>query len=433
MKESKIIVALDIGTTKTCVIVGRLNLDGLLEVLGVGRAHSQGMQRGVIHNIAEMVEAIRTAVSEAESNAGYKITDVYVGIAGQHIKSLKHRGYRMRSNHKEEITQEDVDMLVADMKKMVLPPGEKIIHIIPQEFTVDNESGVANPIGMAGTRIEADFHIVTGQESSTENIDTCIKRAGLELKGLILEPIASAAAVLEADEKEVGVALVDIGGGTTDVAIYYNNILRHTAVIPCGGNLVTEDVKVAFQLIKKSAEDLKVKCGSAMAVEKMSYEVVSITGLSGRAPKQVNVKSLALVIQARMEEIMTLVNNEIIRSGYENKLAAGIVLTGGGGQLRNLRYLVELCTGCDARVGNATEILAPNSPEFLSAPLYATSLGLILQGLEFERLTENKVPLAQVEGMTGVTGKESLITKMINGFKGTWNVEGDNVTEWKST
>lgn len=430
MEESRIIVTLDIGTTKTCVIVGRRNMDGLLEIIGVGRAPSIGMQRGVIHNINEMVAAIQYAVAEAEQDAGYKIRDVYVGIAGQHIKSLRHRGYRMRSNYTEEITQEDIDMLESDMHKMVLPPGEQIIHVIPQEYIVDNESGVVQPIGMAGARLEADFHIVTGQTASTANIYRCVERAGLELKGLILEPIASSSAVLTPDEKEVGVALVDIGGGTTDLAIYYNNILRHTAVIPFGGNLITEDVKQAFMLLSRSAEELKVKYGSALSVTKMANEVINITGLNGRPPKQINVASLAKVIQARMEEILLLANSEIIRCGYDGRLAAGIVVTGGGAQLKNLPYLIEYYVGCDARVGTPSEILAPNSPKYLHSTIYATALGLIFQGLEYERLLNNKSSVENAENKTGVTSKESLLRKVFSGIKQTFNPETDELKDW---
>jgi len=430
MEESSIIVALDIGTTKTCVIVGRRNMDGLLEIIGAGRAPSIGMQRGVIHNINNMIDAIQRAVAEAEQDAGYKIREVYVGIAGQHIKSLRHRGYKIRSNYTEEITQEDIDLLKADMHRMVLPPGEQIIHVIPQEYIVDNESGIVQPIGMAGSRIEADFHIVTGQITSTANIYRCVQRAGLELKGLILEPIASSSAVLTADEKEVGVALVDIGGGTTDLAIYHNNVLRHTAVIPYGGNLITEDVKQAFMLLGRNAEELKVKCGSALSVSKMAYEIINLPGLNGRPPKQINVASLAKVIQARMEDILMLVNNEITRSGFNGRLAAGIVVTGGGAQLKNLPYLIEYYVGCDARVGIPKEILAPNSPKYLYSPVYATSLGLIFQGLEYERLLNTRLSVEGVETKTGVTGRESIFRKVFGGIKQTFNPETDEIKDW---
>lgn len=381
MGTSEIVVGLDIGTTKIAVIVGRKNEFGKIEILGLGKADSVGVSRGVVLNIEQTVQSIKTAVQEAEAKSGVDIRIVNVGIAGQHIKSLQHRGIRTRNSLEHEIGQEDIDSLVEDMYKLVMLPGEEIIHVLPQEYIVDNEQGIKNPIGMSGIRLEANFHIITGQIAAAKNIYKCVNKAGLEVSELTLEPLASADAVLSGEEKEAGVVLVDIGGGTTDVAIFQDGIIRHTAVIPFGGNIITEDIKEGCTIIKSQAELLKLKFGSALASENQENEIVSIPGLRGRPHKEISVKNLSSIIQARMEEIIEHVYYEIKNSGYEKKLIAGIVITGGGAQLRHITQLFEYITGMDARIGYPTEHLA-KGPEDITSPMYSTGVGLVMKGIE---------------------------------------------------
>lgn len=380
--NEQIIVGLDIGTTKIACLVGRRNEYGKLELLGMGKSESVGVRRGVVSHITPAVQAIRLAVEDAKLNAGYEIDVVNVGIAGQHIKSLQHRGVITLDNLEEEISQKDVDALIADMHKLVLPPGESIIHVLPQDFIVDNENGIKDPIGMSGIRLEANFHIITGLVTAVQNIYKCVRKADLEVADLTLEPLASADAVLSAEEKEAGVALVDIGGGTTDVAIFQDGIIRHTSVIPFGGNIITDDIKEGCTIIRKQAELLKVKFGSALASENQANDIVVIPGLSGRDPKEISVKNLAHIIQARMEEIIEQVYFEIRNSGFERKLIAGIVITGGGSQLKHITQLFEYLTGMDTRIGYPTEHLASGNDK-VASPMYATGVGLVLKGFEY--------------------------------------------------
>jgi cell division protein FtsA len=392
--ESEIVVGLDIGTTKIAALVGRRTEHGKIEILGIGKAESLGVARGVVLNIDETVRAIREAVADASNKSGVDIKVVNVGIAGQHIKSLQHRGMRTRRSIDEEISQKDIDELIDDMYRLAMSPGEEIIHVIPQEYIIDNETGIKNPIGMAGTRLEANFHIITGQVAAAKNIYKCVNKAGLEVSELTLEPLASAEAVLSDEEKEAGVVLVDIGGGTTDVAIFHDNIIRHTAVIPFGGNIITEDIKEGCSIIKAQAELLKIKFGSALAGENQENEIVSIPGLRGRPHKEISVRNLAHIIQARMEEIVEHVYYEIKNSGYEKKLIAGIVVTGGGSQLKHITQLLEYVTGMDTRIGYPNEHLASSSEE-VTSPMYATGVGLVMRGLQSyqkqKKNTENTV------------------------------------------
>ena len=381
MEPSEIVVGLDIGTTKIVAIVGRRNEFGKIEILGMGKSESFGVARGVVQNIDQTVQSIRTAVAEAEAKSGVDIKVVNVGIAGQHIKSLQHRGIKTRSSVEEEISQKDIDSLIDDMFKLVMLPGEEIIHVLPQEYIIDNEQGIKNPIGMSGIRLEANFHIITGQIAAARNIYKCVHKANLEVSELTLEPLASADAVLSDEEKEAGVVLVDIGGGTTDVAIFQDGIIRHTAVIPFGGNVITEDIKEGCTIIKSQAELLKIKFGSALASENQENEIVSIPGLRGRAHKEISVRNLSAIIQARMVEIVEHVYYEIKNSGYEKKLIAGIVVTGGGAQLKHVTQLVEYITGMDTRVGYPNEHLAKGN-EDVTSPLFATSVGLVMKGVQ---------------------------------------------------
>ena len=293
-KQNEVIAALDIGTTKVCAVVGRRDQHGRLEVLGLGKVSSEGVMRGVVSNIEKTVKAIGTAAEQARKQAGLDFEQVLVGIAGQHIKSLQHRGMLMREDNLTEIGRRDIERLISDMHKLVLPPGDKILHVIPQEYTVDNEQGIVDPVGMSGIKLEANFHIITGQITASNNIHRCVERAGLQATSMMLEPIASSASVLYDDEKEAGVALVDIGGGTTDITIFKDGIIRHTAVIPFGGNVVTQDIKEGCNVMSHHAEKLKVKYGSALAEEVYENRIIAIPGLRGREPKEISEKNLAL-------------------------------------------------------------------------------------------------------------------------------------------
>ncbi|MDD5506882.1 MAG: cell division protein FtsA [Bacteroidales bacterium] len=382
MEPSEIIVGLDVGTTKIAAIVGRKDEFGKIQILGLGQTESIGVRRGVVSNIEQTVASIERAIREAEIHSGVNIATVSVGIAGQHIKSLQHHGGMIRSNIDEEINQEDIDNLTESMFKLAMNPGEEIIDVIPQEFTIDGEQYIKEPKGMSGISIEADFHIITGQTTAAKNIYKCVKKANLEVNELILEPMASAVAVLSEEEKEAGVVLVDIGGGTSDIAIFQDGIIRHTAVIPLGGDIVTEDVKEGCTIIKRHAEELKIKFGSALASENKDEEIVSIPGLRGRPPKEISLKNLASIIQARMEEIIEHIYFEIKNSGYDKKMIAGIVLTGGGAQLRHIAQLTEFMTGMDTRIGYPNEHLGTDVPDEIASPMYATGVGLVLIGLD---------------------------------------------------
>ncbi|MER3318763.1 cell division protein FtsA [Flagellimonas lutimaris] len=385
MEQGNYSVGLDIGTTKIVAIIGRENEYGKIEVLGTGRSKSLGVHRGVVNNITQTISSIQQAVEQAELNSGLKIGSVVVGIAGQHIRSLHHSDYITRPNSEEVIDNEDLDKLCNQVYKLVMLPGEEIIHVLPQEYKVDGQSEIKEPVGMYGGRLEANFHVVVGQVSSIKNIGRCIKSAGLDLGNITLEPLASADAVLSQEEKEAGVALIDIGGGTTDLAIFKDGIIRHTSVIPFGGNVITEDIKEGCSIIEKQAELLKIKFGSAWPGENKDNEIVSIPGLRGREPKEITLKNLSKIIHARVVEIVEQVYVEIKNYGHEEqkkKLIAGIVLTGGGSQLKHLKQLVEYITGMDTRIGYPNEHLAGDSDEEVASPLYATAVGLLMNSLE---------------------------------------------------
>lgn len=383
MEDKKIIVGLDIGTTKIGVVVARKDENNDFVILGTGKAVSQGVMRGEVANIDKTVRAIKEAVAQAELSSGEKITDVFAGIAGSHIKSVQHRGILTRENSHDEISNEDVKSIIRDMYKLAMEPGMKIIHVIPQEYFIDNLPAGNDPVGMCGTRLEADFHIITGKTAAAYNIERSITKAGLNMVGLILEPLASAASALDPQEKEAGVVLVDIGGGTTDIAIFYDDIIRHTAVIPYGGNIVTKDIELGCHIMSRQAELLKIKFGSALGLSVDENKIVSISGVKGRPATEISLKNLANIINSRVEEIFEQVYFEIKASGYSKKLRAGIVLTGGGSQLKNIKPLVEYVTGLDARIGQPLENLASGYESELKNPIYATSLGL-LKRAEYE-------------------------------------------------
>ncbi len=395
MDNNNIAVGLDIGTTKIVAMVGRQDAYGKIEVLGTGKAKSLGVHRGVVNNITQTIQSIQQSVDEAESAAGEKIGTVVVGIAGQHIRSLHHSDYITRANSDKVIDENDIERLINQVYKLVMLPGEEIIHVLPQDFKVDGQAEIKTPIGMYGGRLEANFHVVVGQVSSIRNIGRCIKSAGLELGNITLEPLASADAVLSQEEKEAGVALIDIGGGTTDLAIFKDGIIRHTAVISFGGNVITEDIKEGCSIIEKQAELLKTKFGSAWPGENKENEIVSIPGLRGREPKEITLKNLSKIIHARVVEIVEQVFLEIKNYGHEEskkKLIAGIVLTGGGAQLKHIKQLVEYITGMDTRIGYPNEHLASNSDSELSSPLYATVVGLLMKGLKENEKRNTTVP-----------------------------------------
>lgn len=385
MENSNYSVGLDIGTTKIVAIIGKENEYGKIEVLGIGRSKSLGVHRGVVNNITQTIKSIQQAVEQAEADSGLKIGSVVVGIAGQHIRSLQHSDYITRANSEEVINEDDLDKLCNQVYKLVMLPGEEIIHVLPQEYKVDGQAEIKQPIGMYGGRLEANFHVVVGQVSSIKNIGRCIKSAGLDLGNITLEPLASSDAVLSQEEKEAGVALIDIGGGTTDLAIFKDGIIRHTAVIPFGGNVITEDIKEGCSIIEKQAELLKMKFGSAWPGENKDNEIVSIPGLRGREPKEITLKNLSKIIHARVVEIVEQVYVEIKNYGHEEqkkKLIAGIVLTGGGSQLKHLKQLVEYITGMDTRIGYPNEHLAGDSDQEIASPLYATAVGLLMNAIE---------------------------------------------------
>lgn len=390
MQQEQIIVGLDIGTTKICAIVGRKNEFGKLEVLGMGKAVSDGVIRGIVTNIDKTVSAIELAVKEAEEMAGINIGVVNVGIAGQHIKSSTHHGSITRDSKDGEINIEDVKRLTNDMHRIVIPPGSEIIHVMPQDYIVDYEEGIIDPVGMSGVRLEADFHVITAQTNAINNVNKCVRRAGLDIDNLILEPLASSLSVLGEEEKEAGICLVDIGGGTTDIAVFQDNLIRHTAVIPFGGNILTSDIKQGCNILQHQAELLKTKFGKAIAETAEQNQIVSIPGLRNRPPKEISVRNLAHIIEARMSEIIELVHAEIITSGYESKLAGGIVITGGGSQLQSLKQLFEYMTGMDVRIGHPNEHLGKCKIEVVKSPMYATTVGLVLSGFRALDERENR-------------------------------------------
>ena len=410
MENDNIAVGLDIGTTKIVAMIGRKNEYGKMEILGIGRSKSLGVHRGVVNNITQTIQSIQQAVQDAETSSGMKIDNVMVGIAGQHIRSLQHSDYITRSDSDEVIDEADIERLCNQVHKLVMLPGEEIIHVLPQDFKVDGQAEIKEPIGMYGGRLEANFHVVVGQVSSIRNVGRCIKSAGLNLSAITLEPLASANAVLSREEKEAGVALIDIGGGTTDLAIFKDGIIRHTAVIPFGGNVITEDIKEGCSIIEKQAELLKIKFGSAWPGENKDNEIVSIPGLRGREPKEITLKNLSKIIHARVVEIIEQVYLEIKNYGHEEqkkKLIAGIVLTGGGAQLKHLKQLVEYITGMDTRIGYPNEHLAGGSDDETTSPTYATAVGLVLSSLNNQEKAQQKKQQNEVEPSIEATEEET--------------------------
>ncbi|OJW82233.1 MAG: cell division protein FtsA [Bacteroidetes bacterium 46-16] len=379
--EQPIIVGLDIGTTKVAAIAARKNEYGKLEILGVGRVDSAGVNHGVVMNIEQCIRSIENAIEKCiQSNPELVVKEVYVGIAGQHIKSLQTRGDRVRVSMDEEISQQDIDLLVADQRQTYIPAGDEIIDIVPQDFTVDSTTNVIDPIGMSGVKIGANFHIITGDRNAIRNIKRCVDKSQLVTRDIVLQPLASAAAVMNDEDLEAGVAIVDIGGGTTDMAVFYDGILKHTAVIPYAGVNITNDIRNGLGVLRAQAEQMKVQFGMALAEEANSNAYITIPGLRGLPPKEISMKNLAHIIQARMQEILDYVLYHLKQLGLENKLYGGIILTGGGAQLKHIIQLTEYITGLGARIGYPNEHLTGKLAEELMNPMYSTCIGLILRG-----------------------------------------------------
>ncbi|RYD51923.1 MAG: cell division protein FtsA [Sphingobacteriales bacterium] len=382
LNPKPIIVGLDIGTTKVVAIAGRKNEFGKLELLGFGEAESAGVSHGVVMNIEQCIQSIELAISRCmESNPDLDIRDVYVGIAGQHIKSFQTRGDRVRTNIEDEISKADIDLLIRDQYKTYIPAGDRIIDIIPQEYTVDNTPYVLDPIGMSGVKIGASFHVITGDRNAIRNIQRCVDKSHLITKDLVLQPLASAAAVMNEEDLEAGVAILDIGGGTTDLAVFYDGMLKHTAVIPYAGVNVTQDIRGGLGVLRTQAELLKTHYGVALADEASERDFIEIPGLRGLPSKEISVKMLAHIIQARMDEILDYVVYHLKQVDLDKKLYGGIILTGGGSQLKHLIQLTEYKTGLMARMGYPSEHLAASTQlEKINNPKYATCIGLILRG-----------------------------------------------------
>ena len=405
-QEQPIIVGLDIGTTKIAAIAGRKNEFGKLEILGFGRANSNGVQHGMVLNIDQTIKAIQTALEKCiESNPTLDINEVYVGIAGHHIKSLQTRGDIVRQNVEDEISQEEIDRLVADQYRTYIPLGDQIIDVIPQQFTIDNLQNISNPIGCSGVKVGANFHIITGDKNAIRNINRSVEKSGLKTKDLVLQPLASAAAVMSEQDLEAGVAIVDIGGGTTDLAVFCEGVLKYTAVIPFGGENITNDIKLGLGVLKTQAEAMKVQFGSALSDEAKSNTFITIPGLRGMAPKEISVKNLANIIQARMSEIMDFVSYHLKQIGLDSRsLNGGIILTGGGSQLKHLLQLTEYLTGLNARIGFPNEHLSGDHMEELAMPMYSTCIGLILKGYNDYENNEKNIEAA--------LNKEMALTKV---------------------
>lgn len=375
-EDKNLIVGLDIGTSKIVAIVAELLPEGSLKVIGLGQHISRGLKKGVVVNIDSTMQAIQRAIEEAELMADCKINTVFTGIAGSHVKSLNSHG--MVKIKDAEVSQMDVDRVVETARAIALPADQQILHILTQEFIIDGQEDVREPLGMSGMKLEVKVHIVTGAVAAAQNIVKCIKRCGLEVSDLILQPLASSVAVLTEDEKELGVCLVDIGGGTTDIAVFKNGAIRHTAVIPIAGDQMTNDIAVAFRTPTQSAEEIKVKHGCALRQLADAREVVEVPGVDGREPRQLSIQTLAEVIEPRVVELYEFVQQELRRSGMEEMIASGIVITGGSAAMRGMMELGEEIFHTPVRLGMPRYVAGLS--EVISNPRYATGVGLVLMG-----------------------------------------------------
>ncbi|MBV1951973.1 MAG: cell division protein FtsA [Cycloclasticus sp.] len=374
--DKNLIVGLDIGTSKVAAIVGEVTPDGTIDVIGIGSNRSRGLKKGVVVNLESTVHSIQRAVEEAELMAGCQINSVYVGIAGSHISSLNSNGVvAIREN---EVIQSDIERVIDSARAVAIPADQKILHIMPQEFIIDGQEGIKEPVGMAGIRLEAKVHIVTGAVSAAQNIIKCVRRCGLEVDDIILEQLASSSSVLMDDEKELGVCLVDIGGGTADIAVFCDGFIRHTAVIPIAGDQVTNDIAVALRTPTQSADDIKLKYACALTQLVQQDEMIDVPSIGDRPTRKISRANLAEIIEPRYEELMMLIQAELRRSGYEDLVAAGVVLTGGSAKVEGLVELAEEVFHMPVRLG---------APQYVSGlsdvvrnPIYATGVGLLLFG-----------------------------------------------------
>ena len=388
--EKDIVVGLDIGTTKIACFIGQRAENDKIKIIGFGKSPSKGVERGVVRSITSTAESITKAVTMASEQAGIPVKEVYVGIAGQHIKSIQNTGTVVIPPEHKFIEQEDVDRLIEEQHNIMLNPGEDIIHIFPQNYVVDGEelSLDIDPVGVPGKQLKSNFHIVTGNTMNLINIHDSVERAGLTIKGVVLEPIASAYAVLDNTDRDAGVALVDIGGGTTDIAIFHEGVIRHTSVLPLAGNAITNDIKEGCKILREQAETLKTRFGSCLPQNVSENDIISIPGLRTQPPREISMRTLAGIIKARTETILEQVDFEIKKSKLEKHIFAGIVLTGGGAQLRHIKELTEFTTGIDTRIGLPDEHLDKDTDPEIINTMYATGIGLVLYG--FHELGEKQ-------------------------------------------
>ena len=404
--ESNLFVGLDIGTTKVVALVGEVGLGGYIDIIGIGSHPSRGLKRGIVINIDATVQSIRHAIEEAELMAGCEIHSVYTGIAGSHIRSLNSHG--IVAIRDREVTQADIDRVVDAAKAVAIPADQKILHILPQEFIIDNQEGIREPVGMSGVRLEAKVHIVTGGVSAAQNIVKCVERCDLQVSDIILQQLASSSAVLTNDEKELGVCLVDIGGGTTDIAIFTDGAIRHSAVIPIAGDQVTNDIAIALRTPTKYAEEIKLKHACALSRLTDDDAIIEVPGTVQRQMREISQKVLTNVVEARYEELFTLVLAELRRSGFDDLIAAGIVFTGGASKVNGIVELAEQVFQLPVRLGVPQNI--GGMAEVINNPIYATGVGLLLIG--YQHYHQGKT-----ESVT-LGGHKNLWAKMKNWFQG---------------
>ncbi len=416
-QEDKIVVGLDMGTTKVCAIVASIDPQDRIHILGVGRAPSEGLNRGVVVNIDKTVNAIQSAIEQAQLASGIEVNSVNVGIAGDHIRSMRSKGVITINNRDNEITVDDVERLLEDCQQIMLPTDQEIIHVIPQEFVVDGQDGISDPVGMSGMRMEAEVHIITGLVSAAKNIYRCVERAGYQVADIILEPLASSYAVLDEEEKEAGVVLVDIGGGTTDVAIFRDNTIRHTAVIAIAGKKVTDDIRMGLSVLEDQAEKLKRNHGEAYIDLIEEDEAITVPGIAGRPPKEITKSILGKIIQARMEEILEIVAIEVKRSGYADSLSAGVVLSGGGSLIKNVCPLANEVLGMDAKIGKPIGLSGGLTDE-VDNPIYATGVGLVMHAIKTGSGPQNEAIIpSSTKGSSVEKVMERLADRMKSWFK----------------
>ena len=394
--EKNLIVGLDIGTSKVVAIVGEVLEDGELEVVGIGSHPSRGLKKGVVVNIESTVHSIQRAVEEAELMAGCQIHSVYAGIAGSHIRSLNSHG--IVAIRDKEVSPTDVERVIDAARAVAIPADQKILHILPQDFVIDNQEGIREPVGMSGVRLEAKVHMVTGAVSAAQNIIKCVRRCGLEVDDIILEQLASSYAVLMEDEKELGVCLVDIGGGTTDIAVFTEGAIRHTAVIPIAGDQVTNDIAVALRTPMQHAEEIKIKYACALTQMATADESIEVPSVGDRPPRQLARHTLAEVVEPRYEELLTLIQAELRRSGFEDLIASGIVLTGGSAKIEGLVDLAEEIFHMPVRLG--TPQYVTGLVDVVRNPIYATGVGLLLFG--HQNRDQRSLDIGLGKGLKGV-------------------------------